>query len=108
LVRPLICPDTTETAPNSPAALAVVSITPVQQRPFYIGERNVPKGFPAACPRVSAASSSAVPWASIKGISSLATNGRVTNNVAITIPGGAKIIFIPKALSSGPKVRDWC
>jgi len=48
------------------------------------------KVFQPLAPRVSAASSSAVPWASIKGISSLATNGRVTNNVAITIPGGQR------------------
>jgi hypothetical protein len=44
-------------------------------------------------PRLSAASSSSDPTASMTGMSSRATNGNVTNAVASTSPGSAKMIF---------------
>ncbi|MNP19357.1 hypothetical protein D3C76_1118790 [compost metagenome] len=57
-------------------------------------------------PKVKAASSSAVPKDCIRGINSLATNGIVTNVVAIIIPGGANIIFILLAFRKSAK-RPW-
>ena len=44
-------------------------------------------------PRLTAAISSSAPIASITGISSRATKGKVTNAVARTSPGVAKMIF---------------
>ena len=53
-------------------------------------------------PSDSAASSSPVPCSCISGISSRATNGKVTKMVASTMPGTAKMISMPCALSQGP------
>src|SRR6185503_13128379 len=52
-------------------------------------------------PSTSAASSSSRPCACIRGISSRATNGKVTNTVASTMPGTAKMILMPCSLSQG-------
>ena len=57
-------------------------------------------------PSVSAASSSSVPCACISGISSRATNGKVTKIVASTMPGTAKMILMSCACSHGPN-QPW-
>ncbi len=53
-------------------------------------------------PSVRAASSSLRPCACISGINSRATNGNVTNVVASTMPGTAKMILMLCAMSHGP------
>src|SRR6201984_776973 len=53
-------------------------------------------------PNESAACSSSLPWEVRSGISSRATNGKVTKMVASTIPGKAKMILMFQALSRGP------
>src|SRR5688572_11494021 len=53
-------------------------------------------------PSDKAASSSVVPCSCMSGINSLATNGKVTNMVASTIPGTAKRISMPCDFSHGP------
>src|SRR5207249_4588561 len=55
-------------------------------------------------PRLTAATSSSAPIASMSGISSRATTGKVTKAVARTRPGRAKTIFRSWARSQGPKV----
>ena len=54
-------------------------------------------------PSATAASSASAPCSSITGISSRATNGNVTNSVASTMPGIAKMILMSCATSHGPK-----
>ena len=46
-MRPRMCPETTETAPNSPMARAFASTTPYTKRPADIGQRHAPEGLPA-------------------------------------------------------------
>ncbi|MNR45116.1 hypothetical protein D3C85_1639340 [compost metagenome] len=53
-------------------------------------------------PSTMAASSSSLPWACISGISSRATNGKVTKIVASTMPGTANMILMSCASSHGP------
>ena len=53
-------------------------------------------------PSTMAACSSSLPWACISGISSRAMNGKVTNTVASTMPGTAKMILMSCAASQGP------
>ena len=53
-------------------------------------------------PSTIAASSSSVPCSCMSGISSRATNGAVTNVVASTMPGTAKMILMSCASSQGP------
>src|ERR1700740_1633107 len=53
-------------------------------------------------PNESAACSSSLPWEVRSGMSSRATNGKVTKMVASTIPGRAKMILMFQALSRGP------
>ncbi len=53
-------------------------------------------------PSEIAASSSSEPCSCISGISSRATNGKVMNMVASTMPGTAKMIFTPCSMSHGP------
>ena len=55
-------------------------------------------------PRLTAASSSSGPIASITGISSRTTSGSVTNVVASTSPGQAKITFTASQASVGPRM----
>ena len=54
-------------------------------------------------PSTSAASSSSRPCACISGISSRATNGKVTKIVASTMPGTAKMILMSCSLEPGPE-----
>ena len=54
-------------------------------------------------PSTRAASSSSVPWACIRGISSRATKGNVTNSVASTMPGTAKMILHVVGLQPRPE-----
>ena len=53
-------------------------------------------------PSDTAAVSSSAPCSSISGISPRATNGKVTNSVASTMPGTAKMIWISCSRSQGP------
>src|SRR5437868_588905 len=55
-------------------------------------------------PRLTAATSSSAPIASMSGISSRATTGKVTKAVARTRPGRANTILRSWARSHGPKV----
>src|SRR6476469_2135991 len=57
-------------------------------------------------PSVSAASSSARPWALINGMSWRATNGKVTKRVASTNPGKAKMMRMSWSWSHGPN-QPW-
>ena len=66
------------------------------------GSVTVKKVRQPEAPRVSAASSSALPCSCITGISSRATKGKVTNIVARTMPGTAKTICTPCAISQAP------
>jgi len=54
-------------------------------------------------PRLTAAVSSSSPIASITGISSRATNGKVTKAVARMRPGVAKRIFTSCSRRNGPR-----
>src|ERR1700730_4348692 len=102
LVRPRIWPDTTETAPNSPMARALQRMTPYRRPQRALGRVIRQKVCQPLAPRDSAARSSSLPWDWSSGISSRATNGKVTKTVASTIPGTAKIILMFQALSRGP------
>ena len=67
----------------------------VQQRPADVRQGDAAEGLPAAgAQRRRAASSSLAPWSCISGISSRATNGKVTKMVASTMPGTAKMILM--------------
>ena len=68
-----------------------------------LGSVTVRKVCKPQAPSVSAASSSAVPCSCISGISSRATNGKVTNIVASTMPGTAKMIWMPCAREPRPE-----
>ena len=95
-------PDTTETAPNSPMALALHKIIPYINPHLILGRvtrQNICHPF---APSETAASSSEVPCACITGINSRATNGRVTKIVAMIMPGTEKIILIPCSTNQGP------
>jgi hypothetical protein len=61
------------------------------------------KSCKGRAPRLTAATSSSAPIASMSGISSRATIGKVTKAVANTRPGKAKTIFTSCARSHGPK-----
>ena len=95
-------PETTDTAPNSPIARAVHSSTPVNSAQRMLGSVTRRNTVSGRAPRVVAAASSSVPCACIRGISSRATNGRVTKTVASTSPGRAKTIFTSCACSQWP------
>ena len=76
----------------------------VEQAPLDVRQRDAEEGLPAAgAQRSAAASSSSVPCACISGISSRATNGKVTNIVASTMPGTAKMILMSCADQPGPE-----
>ncbi len=102
LVRPRIWPETTETAPNSPIARALQMITPYSSPHLIFGSVTRKNVCQPLAPSVIAATSSSVPLASITGISSRATNGKVTKMVASTIPGTAKMILMLCAISQPP------
>ena len=97
-----MCPDTTETAPNSPIARALHRITPYSSPHLMLGKVTRRNICQPDAPNTRAASSSSVPCACINGISSRATNGKVTKMVAITMPGTAKMSWIWCASSHGP------
>ena len=61
------------------------------------------KSCQGRAPRLTAAISSSAPSASMSGISSRATTGKVTKHVAITSPGNAKTILMSCSRSHGPK-----
>jgi hypothetical protein len=71
-----------------------------------LGSVTRKKVWKPEAPSVAAASSSPRPWSVINGISSRATNGKVTNIVASTMPGSAKMILMPWSRSSGPN-QPW-
>ena len=99
-------PDTTDTAPNSPIARALHNSTPNANPHRTRGRVTYHKTCQNPAPRVSAASSSVAPCASMIGISWPATNGTVTNIVHSTMPGRAKITLTPAAASIGPN-QPW-
>ena len=68
-----------------------------------VTRQNVCQPF---APRVTADDSSSVPCACISGMSSRATNGKVTKAVARTIPGTAKMTLRLWARSQGPS-QPW-
>ena len=92
LVRPRMWPETTETAPNSPMARALHSSTPYSRPQRMFGSVTSRKVCQPLAPSDSAVSSSSLPWVCISGISSRATNGKVTKVVASTMPGTAKMM----------------
>src|SRR6185295_5516050 len=102
LVSPRIWPDTTETAPNSPIARALQSITPYSKLHLIFGRVTRLNACHPDAPNVSAASSSSRPCDCINGISSRAMNGTVTKVVASTMPGRAKMILMSCSASQGP------
>src|SRR6218665_2488260 len=102
LVCPRIWPDTTDTAPNSPMARALHKITPYSRPQRMLGRLTRQKVCQPVAPSTMAACSSSLPWACISGISSRAMNGKVTNKVASTMPGTAKMIVMPCACNQGP------
>ena len=103
LVSPRIWPDTTDTAPNSPMARALHSSTPYSRPHLILGSVTRKKVCQPRAPSEIAASSSCVPCSCISGISSRATNGKVTKMVASTIAGTANRMWMSCACSHGPK-----
>src|SRR3569832_1060313 len=102
LVSPRMCPDTTDTAPNSPMARALHWITPLGgPRGAGGGGAGRGGGRPRA-PGDAAAAAAARPCSCMSGMSSRATNGNVTKTVASTMPGTAKINWMSCASSHGP------
>src|SRR5690606_6407873 len=102
LVWPRILPETTDTAPNSPIARALHRMTPYNNPHLMLGKVTYQKVCQPRAPRTTAASSSSRPWACISGISSRATKGKVTNTVASTMPGTAKMILMSCSTNHGP------
>src|SRR3569833_1021678 len=101
-VSPRMCPETTDTAPNSPIARALQRITPYTspQRTFgSVTRKNV---IQPPAPRVMAASSSSLTRCCMSGMSSRATYGKVTNIVARMIPGSAKMMLMSCCCSQTP------
>ncbi len=84
-----MCPDTTDTAPNSPMARALHNTMPYTRPQRTFGSVTRKKVIQPPAPRVMAASSSSLPSCCMSGISSRATYGKVTNMVASMIPGSA-------------------
>src|ERR1700709_2914117 len=103
LVSPRMCPDTTDTAPNSPIARALHSSTPYSAPHLILGKVTRKKVCQREAPSEIAASSSCVPCSCISGISALATNGKVTKVVASAMPGTANSTWMLCACIRGPK-----
>src|SRR5574343_1288298 len=99
-------PDTTDTAPNSPIARALLRITPYSSAQRTLGSVTYQNTCQPRAPSTTAASSSSRPCACSSGISSRATNGTVTNTVASTMPGTAKITLMSFSSSQGP-TQPW-
>ena len=102
LVCPRMWPETTLTAPNSPIARALHRITPYSSAHLMLGSVTRRKICQPEAPSTRAASSCSLPCACISGISSRATNGKVTKTVASTMPGSAKITFRSWSRSHSP------
>src|ERR1700709_1046069 len=103
LVSPRMCPETTETAPNSPMARALQSSTPYNTPHLILGNVTRKKVCSPDAPSEIAASSSSVPCSCISGISARATNGNVTKVVASAMPGTANSTWILCACIHGPQ-----
>src|SRR5450432_2660918 len=101
-----MCPDTTDTAPNSPIARALHRMTPYKRPQRTLGRVMRSRICRPLAPSVSAASSSSLPWACMVAMSSRATSGKVTNVVAMTMPGTAKMILMSCSDSHGPN-QPW-
>src|SRR6266567_2210136 len=102
LVRPEMCPEMTATAPNSPMARPLQSRIPYSNPHLMLGIVTRMSVCHPLAPSKKAASSWAVPCFCIKGMSSRATKGRVTNSVATITPGTANAIWMPCVASHGP------
>ena len=74
----------------------------VEQPPLHVRQRDPPEHLPARGAEHDRGLLLVAPCASITGISSRATKGKVTKTVASTIPGTAKMIFRSCAASHGP------
>src|SRR3954470_11127485 len=103
LVSPRMCPDTTDTAPNSPIARALQSSTPYSTPHLMLGSVTRKKVCKPEAPSEIAASSSWVPCSCINGISARATNGNVTKMVASAMPGTANSTWMSCACKKEPK-----
>lgn len=90
---PRRCPESTDTAPNSPIALAAHKTMPYRNAHLICGNVIFLKIVSPFAPINAAASSSSVPSDSRTGISSREINGNVTNIVARIIPGTAKLLL---------------
>ena len=77
-----------------------------QARPRSLGKVTYQKVWQPVAPSTMAACSSSVPCACIRGMSSRAMKGKVTNTVASTMPGTAKMILMSCACSHGPN-QPW-
>ena len=102
LVRPRTWPDTTDTAPNSPMARALHRMAPYSRPHLMFGSVTRQNICQPLAPSVSAACSSSLPCACISGISSRATNGKVTNRLARMMPGTAYTILMSCACNQPP------
>ncbi|MNT37241.1 hypothetical protein D3C72_1733690 [compost metagenome] len=67
-----------------------------------LGRVTCQKVCQPVAPSTMAACSSSVPCACISGMSSRAMKGKVTNTVASTMPGTAKMILMSCSASHGP------
>src|SRR5665647_1744668 len=67
LVSPRMCPETTDTAPNSPIARALHSSAPYNTPHLILGKVTRKKVCRPDAPSEIAASSSCVPWSCIRG-----------------------------------------
>ena len=83
-------------------ARALHRITPYSSAHFTLGSVTRQKICQPEAPSTRAASSCSSPCACISGMSSRATNGKVTNTVASTIPGTAKTTFMSWSRSHSP------
>ncbi len=75
-------------------ARALHRITPYSRPHLMLGSVTCQKVCQPLAPSTMAACSSSLPCACISGISSRAMNGKVTNTVASTMPGTAKMILM--------------
>src|ERR1700716_2793801 len=103
LVSPRMCPDTTDTPPNSAIGPALHSSTPYNTPQWILGRVTRKKVCKPDAPSEIAASSSSVPCSCISGISARATNGNVTKMVASAMPGTANSTWILWLCSHGPQ-----
>ena len=96
-------PDTTDTAPNSPTARALVKITPYNSAQRIFGSVICQNTCQPLAPNSTAASSCSVPRVDISGTNSRTTKGQETNTVTITKPGQANISCMSYWFSNSAK-----